>query len=304
MYAVIDIGSNTVRLVLYRLVSGEFRQVLSSKESAGLAGYVEKDGRMNERGIQKAIRVLQHFQQLLSEIHPDKIFAFATASLRNISNTEEVLAAITAVCPLDIQVLSGEKEALLDYYGALRTITRPEGLMVDIGGGSTELVYFRDRQAERASSLPMGSLNLYNRFVHDVLPTEKELDAISAYAQEQIRQLSFPLPDGQRPELLCGVGGTCRASCKLSDELYHESAGYTGYPCKRIGKMLRLFHSDRRRLLSAMIKSAPDRLHTLLPGLAILDAVSDYFGCTSFSASPYGVREGYLLYRLEDRHEP
>ena len=299
MYAVIDMGSNTVRLVLYRMVNGELRQVLSSKESAGLAGYVEKDGRMSDAGIQKAVRVLQHFQQILAGIHPKKVYVFATASLRNINNTGEVLSAIRDVCSLDIQVLSGKNEALYDYYGALRTITRTSGLLVDIGGGSTELVSFQDRKAQAAASLPMGSLTLYTRFVRDVLPTEKELSAISAYAREQIGQLRFPSAAEASAGFLCGVGGTCRASCKLSDELFGESAGYTGYPCRRVGKMLRLYRGERRRFLSAMIKSAPDRLHTLLPGLAILEAVAGHFQCESFSASPYGVREGYLLYRLE-----
>ena len=95
------------------------------------------------------------------------------------------------------------------------------------------------------------------------------------------------------------MGGTCRASCSLSDELFGEQSGYGGYPCKRIHKMLKRLKTDRKELISAIVKTAPDRLHTLLPGLAILEAVADRYQCQTFAASPYGVREGYLMYMLE-----
>ena len=299
MYAVIDIGSNTIRLVLYRMAEGRPRQILSSKASAGLAGYVEKNGCLSSQGIEKAIEVLRQFKQVLEEIQPEKAYFFATASLRNVANTEEVVEAITDACGITVQVLSGKREALLDYYGALQSIPQPEGLLVDIGGGSTELVFFQQRQALLAVSLPIGSLNLSARFVQAILPDKKEFAQLSAYVQEQLEEMDFPLPPRCSTAFLCGVGGTCRASCKLSDQLFGDSAGYAGYPCQRLGELFGIFRQEPQRFLQAMIKSAPDRLHTLVPGLVILDAVSRRFRCETFSASPYGVREGYLLYRLE-----
>ena len=299
MYAVIDIGSNTIRLVLYRMADGQPRQILSSKASAGLAGYVEKNGRLSDQGIEKAVEVLRQFKQVLEEIRPEKAYFFATASLRNVTNTEEVVEAIADACGITVQVLSGKREALLDYYGALQSISQPEGLLVDIGGGSTELVFFQQRQALLAASLPIGSLNLSTRFVQNVLPDKRELSMLSACVQEQLEEMRIPLPDRCSTAFLCGVGGTCRASCKLSDQLAGESTGFAGYPCQRLGELFGIFRQEPQRFLQAMIKSAPDRLHTLVPGLVILDAVSHRFRCETFSASPYGVREGYLLYRLE-----
>lgn len=296
MYAVIDIGSNTMRLVLYRLVDGEPRQMLNSKQAAGLAGYVDREQRLTPRGVQKAIEVLEKFRLILDSVAPQKTFVFATASLRNVINTQQVVAAIRKACGMEVQVLTGEEEALLDYSGALRALNVRDGLLVDIGGGSTELVRFRGGQAQDACSLPMGSLNMYTRYVQDVVPTAKELKRIARHADDLLQDARFPR---ESCAFLYGVGGTCRASCGLSDELYDEQAGYAGYPCKRLKGMRKLLGEDRKRLISAIIKTAPDRLHTLLPGLAILEAVARRYGCTSFAASPYGVREGYLLHMLE-----
>ena len=84
MYAVIDIGSNTIRLVLYEMVDGEPQQMLNSKRSAGLAGYVDREQRLTPKGIEKAVEVLQGFRQILDSVQPRQTFAFATASLRNV----------------------------------------------------------------------------------------------------------------------------------------------------------------------------------------------------------------------------
>lgn len=299
MYAVIDIGSNTVRLVLYRVVDGEIRQMLNSKEAAGLAGYIDKNNRLSTKGIQKAIKVLKRFSQILESVDVKRTFIFATASLRNVDNTKEVLAAIEAECGATVRVLTGDEEAVFDYFGAMRSLSASDGLMVDVGGGSTELVLFSQGEVVATRSLPMGSLNLYTAFVHDIIPTKKELDQIREHAADLLSQVEFPAVE-QSTAVLCGVGGTARASCQLSDELFDENAGYGGYPCRRIKKMLKMVKNDRQRMVSAMIKAAPDRLHTLLPGLAVFQAVAERYHCSHFTASPYGVREGYLLYMLEN----
>ena len=297
MYAVIDIGSNTIRLVLYEMIDGEPRQMLNSKESAGLAGYIGADNRMTPKGIQRALQALGRFALTLESVRPRRTFAFATASLRGVANAGEVLDAIRRECGLEVAILSGREEAALDFAGAVRTLKTGTGLMADIGGGSTELVFFQDRAIKAAESYPMGSLNMFGKFVADVVPTWEEISRIRREAGRLLREhpLSLAVPSGD----LCGIGGTCRAACKLGDELWDMERGYGGFPCEQVKKILKMTKTDRPQLVRAIIKSAPDRLHTLLPGLAILDAVIDRYGCDRFVASAYGVREGYLLAQLE-----
>jgi exopolyphosphatase/guanosine-5'-triphosphate,3'-diphosphate pyrophosphatase len=300
MFAVIDIGSNTIRLVLYRIIDGEIRQLLNNKESAGLAGYIDGHNRMTAKGIKKAISVLNEFLKILENIEVEEVFAFATASLRNIGNANDVLAAIKEACGLDVRVLTGDEEAVFDYFGALASISSPDGIMADIGGGSTELVFFSKGEVVATYSLPVGSLNMYTLFVKDIVPTKEEIIKIKEHVAGLLDWVSPPEGYCFKAALF-GVGGTARASCQLSDELFDERSGYSGYPCKRIKKMLGMVKHDRKRLVSAIIKTSPERLHTLLPGLAILQAVSERYGCGTFSASPYGVREGFMLHMLEER---
>ena len=105
-----------------------------------------------------------------------------------------------------------------------------------------------------------------------------------------------------KPLILCGVGGTARALRKVSDKLL-GGAGQEGVPCKRITRVRRMLETDREVLKGAVLKCAPDRLHTFLPGTALLEAVARNYGCTEFRVSPYGVREGYLMTNLEGEHD-
>ena len=105
MYAVIDIGSNTIRMVLYKVVNGELRQMLNSKEPAGLVGYVE-NGRLTGEGIDKLTDTLSHFKLILESVRVKKVLPFATASLRNIENRDEALSAVQKTCGWRVRVSS------------------------------------------------------------------------------------------------------------------------------------------------------------------------------------------------------
>lgn len=150
MYCVIDIGSNTIRLVIYRVEDNAIKPMLNNKVAAGLAGYVDKNRNLRPAGIEKAVSVLKEFRQVLDMLPECEVFPFATASLRNIDNTDEVLSAIRSECGLEVRVLSGKEEALYDYHGAVRAMQSKTGLLTDIGGGSTELVFYQNGMARVA----------------------------------------------------------------------------------------------------------------------------------------------------------
>ena len=175
MYGVIDIGSNTMRLNIYEYTDDNLNLMLSKKITAGLAGYVNKKGDLTKKGINKATRSLNEFQMILDHIVDiDETYTFATASLRNINNSEEATTIIEKNTNLEIDIISGEEEATLDYVGASMILTLNDGLLIDIGGGSTELVLYKKGEIAKAVSLPFGSLSLSNQYVAEFLPTEKE----------------------------------------------------------------------------------------------------------------------------------
>lgn len=297
MYGVVDIGSNTIRLVLYKVENNTVKQMLNKKSMAGLAGYIS-GRKMTPKGIGKAVEVLRECRQALDNIQTQEVFVFATASLRGIDNTSEVLQAIWEQCGFEVQVLSGKEEATFDYYGAVHSLQLTDGLLADIGGGSTELVFYKDKEILFSESLPIGSLNMYTRFVSGIVPTRQELLDIEKETLSQLKKLRLPTK-GLSTEKLCGVGGTLRASCKLYNELYNVCPQAEKYSRNGVEGLLE--NVQDKRLISAVLKICPERIHTVFPGLAILKAVMDQYGCQTIDISSFGVREGYLYYHLQER---
>ena len=166
MYLVIDIGSNTIRAVVFHLEGEKLTPVLNKKYSAGLAGYVQPDGTLSREGLDLCIDILSEIRILIDTFNFNGIYPFATASLRNISNSSQVLEEIQERCGLQIQVLTGKEEAFFDYYGASCQLTNIDGVLVDIGGGSTEILIYKNGKPQAAESINIGSLNLYNNYVN------------------------------------------------------------------------------------------------------------------------------------------
>ena len=177
--AIVDLGSNTIRLSLYNtLENGSFETLFSKKYMAGLAGYVSH-GIMSNDGINQACAVLLDFKVLLQQLGVNEMHVFATASLRNIKNTEKALETIKRRTGLCVDVIAGSEEGILGYYGALYTTDLKNGIMFDIGGGSTEFVRVKNGKVKKSQSISIGSLNLFHNHVSGLWPDKKEQKAIA-----------------------------------------------------------------------------------------------------------------------------
>ena len=300
MYGVIDIGSNSIRLSVFQVEEGGgLTQLFQRKEMTGLAACVNEKGNLTRQGIRRAADTLERFRWALEKILVEETFVFATASLRNVGNTKEVVQELFRQTGYQVQVLSGREEALLDYRGARLSLGGGDGLLVDIGGGSTELVGFRQGKAEFAVSMPVGSLNLYKRCVSDLLPTQEELRKIRQTVRRELERQE--LPKDFQAELLCGVGGTARNTCKLCNEWFGRPSEERGFTDKELKHMMdRCKHPDKEHM-DSLLAVMPERIHTITPGMAILQTVARRFGCRQFAVSQQGVREGYLLEILSKR---
>lgn len=165
--AIIDIGSNTMRMSVYKIEGQQFSVLLSKKETAGLANYVS-EGEMSEEGIGVMIAVLRRFCISLEYVNVDTIHAFATASLRNITNSGHAMERIRNAIGLEIELISGAEEASLSFSGAVSAAPFEDGCLFDLGGGSTEIVAFDDRHPYYINSMEMGCLNLYKGYVEKI----------------------------------------------------------------------------------------------------------------------------------------
>lgn len=295
LQAMIDIGSNTIRMAVYEIKDGHAVQVMKRKHAIGLSAYV-RDGVMMDEGIRRATETVAEYRDFLAGMGIKNVVAFTTAALRNAKNSEEAVATIERRADVPIRIISGEEEAVFDFVGAIHDLAADDGVILDIGGGSTEIILYRARHVMRKWSLPFGSLSLKVAYVGGLLPTPEEADAIRKDVAKAAGDVCGELA---APENIaaCGIGGTFKGTAALYRLMYGLPEDETCMDAKRFGEMLAHYISadppkeeDAVRLMLA----APDRVHTLLPGLILADVLVTALGCREVVYSDSGVREGYL----------
>ena len=285
-----------MRLSAYDVEGDSFRVLFREKVMAGLAGYVD-NGRLNYEGIACACAGLQKFRHLLDLLRIEQVRVFATASLRNVSNTEQAVREIEAATGFAVEVISGEEEALYGYSGAMRELSMTEGVFVDIGGASTEIAAFRDGQLLSARSYPVGSLKLYRECVKKVLPGLGGLERIEHRLREELPADVSPAPGGR---LAC-VGGTARAALKFARKVYGLPEACRAFSARQLETLCTELCKCDRAAIDLILKTEPERIHTAVPGMMILRCLARRFHAAELVVSQYGAREGYLCQRILTR---
>lgn len=301
-YAIIDFGSNTIRLCIYRVDAEredavghkDFSTLLNMKEMAGISSYIQ-DGMLTSKGIKKAARTIREHAACASYFDCEQTVVFATAVLRNCKNSKAAKRAIEKSCGLPIIVLSNEEEAHLGMMGARLDCSLANATMVDIGGGSTELTALTRGVERMGTSIPQGSLSSFTQFVEGLLPTERELKQIAAafddlYARED--QKAFVRKN------LIGIGGAIRAAAKVYGDVFREGKRSAVLLPDQVEEMLAAYRKNGDELMHRAIKTIPDRIHTFIPGCVIIHRVFDKTGARKLTVAKHGVREGFLVERV------
>lgn len=293
---IVDMGSNSIRLSVYQCEGGKFSQIFNKKIMAGLAGYIKK-GKLTQNGIEKASSALTTFQEILRGFQVEQEGIFATASLRNVSNQDEVVNSIYRITGIMPEIISGQEEARLDFLGATHFYPMDRGLMVDIGGGSTELVWFVKNGPKEMISLPMGSLSLHTQFVEGLIPTEKEQKKIRKFVRQTLDEVEWQVQK-EDCQLVCGIGGTMRMSLQLSQELLGVSKGLRTFTTEHIDKIWEIAASSNPAESKRAYRILPERMFSMVPGLILVQEIARRFDSKDFYISQAGVREGYLIDRF------
>lgn len=311
--ALIDVGSNTIRLSIYAIGAeareirqavpgeqpddlGSFVRLFSKKSMAGLAGYVDDDNMLVQDGIDRACESLTYFKSIVDNLRIDETHVFATASLRNVDNSAEALSEICRRTGFDIELISSEEEALLGYSSFKHDCPIDHGVLMDIGGGSSEVVCFASNVPNFVTSIPLGSLKLFKKDVAGLLPTKKERRRICAQVEDECKRLGIDKLGKQ--EVLCGIGGTARAAAKLMRRLLGKDPLESRFSFSELEQLVEVLAKDDARALELIIRTCPDRIHTVIPGLLVLYTVASSLQAEKMVVSKYGVREGYVCERI------
>ena len=205
--------------------------------------------------------------------------------------TEEVRQALR-ICP------PGLRQAIdrLPDAGAMEELDLSDGLFVDIGGASTEVVRFADRQLITANSCPVGSLKLYRDWVKKILPNREAIQNMEHAIQQAMEGVIHQsVPQGL--PLVC-VGGTSRAALKLAKRVCHLPESANRISIQQLQQVCAALCASQKAAADLILKVEPERIHTMIPGLLILRHIVEGFGAGEMIVSQYGVREGYLCQKI------
>lgn len=295
---IIDIGSNTVRLVVFRsTVGGAFRLIDQARWSARLGHRLTSDGRLDDEAVQSLIEMLSHFVSICRKYEASAIRCVATAAMRAARNRDEVLTKLHAATGIAIEILTGEQEARYGGIAVMRSLPVTDGYVVDIGGGSTEISLIRDRRIVQAVSYPVGCVNVLENHGADM--ATGPVAAIERVHREVRRLLSASPWTSAYPGLpLIGLGGTVRAFAKViqrsSDYPLPRLHGFEQSPesLEALLERLASMTTGERRKMPGLSK---DRSDVIVPGLAILSGVMRHLRANKLVVSGNGIREGLLF---------
>ncbi|MFH1892109.1 MAG: hypothetical protein ABIK83_05430 [Candidatus Zixiibacteriota bacterium] len=302
--AAIDVGSNSVLLSIAR-VKGNTpgKPIVNLEDTPRLASGLKETGRISEQSTGRLIRVLRRFKRSCDEHGVEEISCCGTSALREASNSIDVISEVEVKTGISIEVISGRREAALTYLGAVTGMKnlRQSKVLIDAGGGSSEVVIARGTKIHSAHSYKIGSVVLMERFGMDRKKSARELESVLECIREQVVRLRIGPVD--RPASLVCSGGTpaaiqgYRIGMKQhdSDSIHGASMKLSEYK-QLIFELGQMSLSERRLALAF----EPKRAEVITAGGLLSYAIAEQTGLASVRVSDRSLRFG-LLYELAGR---
>ena len=297
--AIIDIGSNTIRLVLYKYDKNEgLHEFGNIKTVARLRTHLLPSGEMSEEGICLLARTLSSFKQILEDYGVTDILAAATAAVRQASNREEIVERMKAETGIELDILSEEEEAYFGFLAVVNSMDTPSAVTIDIGGGSTEITLFKNKKLQKTHSFPFGTVSLKQKFVRGSIMNEEERQELHSYVKEQFETLGW-IQNVNLPVI--AIGGSARNVAQVhQQQCDYPISGIHQYEMhqddllglkKSLGKMT----FDQLKHLDGL---SSDRADIIVPALEVFTTLMDVIGTDSFQLSKKGLREGLIISRV------
>ncbi|AOY02359.1 exopolyphosphatase [Jeongeupia sp. USM3] len=298
MIAAVDLGSNSFRLQIARVQDGTLVPLTTLKETVRLAGGLDAAGRLSPEIQHEALSALGRFGKALAGLAPGQVRIVATNTFRIAANIDAFQPLAEAALGFPVEIVAGLEEARLIYIGAAHSLpgSRKARLIVDIGGGSTELIIGRQFQPQTMESVLVGCVSWSQRFFPDGRITEAALQA----AELAARELLEPVAGQFAPEHWNNAIGTSGTSRSIADVL--ELNGLTQSGISRDGlDRLRQILLDAGHVDAVDLKGLrADRRPVLAGGFAIINAVFGMLGIERMAITQGALRDG-VLYDLMDR---
>jgi exopolyphosphatase / guanosine-5'-triphosphate,3'-diphosphate pyrophosphatase len=290
--AVIDIGSNSVRLVVYEAMARSLITIFNEKALCGLGREVQSTGLLAPDAVVKALTSLRRFRALCRVMKVGRVYAIATAACRDASNGADFIAKAERICGVRIEILSGPREARLSALGVVSGVHKPDGIVGDLGGGSLELIDVHGNRVRGGVTLPLGSLALLDL-------SHKSLKRAERIVKSEISEVA-QIGAG-RGRAFYAVGGTWRALARIhiiqSEYPLRVMHGYSIPAQDALDFARRLRRLVAANMLADIEVVADARRPLLAYAALVLEYIIRVAKPKTIVFSTFGVREG-LLYEM------
>lgn len=291
--AVIDIGTNSARMLIFRNDQGKLVRVNKSVRYTRMGQGVNQTGRLHPDAEKRNIEALEEYKQIAADYAVEDFYLFGTSAMRDAENTAAYLDAVKEKLGFEIEVISGEAEAELGFVGVSQCFEE-KILIFDIGGGSTEFIYGKDNEIKRMMSINLGCVRCTEEFIFSDPPTFQELERMNEkiYAEFEKRTRGF-LPT--KPYKLIGIGGTATSLSTIKQELktycsemVHESTISKDELEHIIDSLANKTIKERQNMVGLEAK----RADIILAGAFLLLNIFKITGENSFTVCDYDNLEG------------
>ena len=299
-YASIDIGTNTILMLIGEIdESLSIRRIEDFYEVPRVGKSVSVTKRLDGDSIERGMRVLRRYRSIAEDYRVDRIVASATSAIRDAENRQEFIEPIKDDFGIDVEVIDGSTEAKLAFLGALSGVseTAEPALVIDIGGGSTELSYGTGMKPTYVLSLDIGAVRVTEKFFVHNPPNPDELREASEFIDNAFTNYSF---SEIVPEQIFAVAGTATTLALIAQRKYEfDIAAVTNYEMS-FDELRNVFEELRSKSpaeIRKLTKAAEGREDVLLAGALILLQILEAAKAKKFFATDHGLRYGYLIYK-------
>lgn len=295
LIAIIDIGSNSVRMVVYHALKRVPLPLFNEKYMCALGKGLARSKKLNPVGVEEAYLAIARFMVMARRLEVASLDILATAAVRDAENGREFVAALERQHNIKVQVISGEHEADLAAKGVLASIHEPMGISADLGGGSMELATVERTRIGHTASCHLGSLRLIDS-------TDNNLKKMESLVKDELK--AVPWLKNSQAACIYAVGGGFRALAKLhmrkTDyplDIVHEYVMKKRAINQLLEKLLSMSPQQIADLPGISAKRAP----TLLPTALVLHELIDYTNAPQVMFSVSGIREGFFFDLLDEK---
>ncbi len=296
--AIIDLGSNTARLLIVEVMeNGHFYVVDQLKESPRIGEGMDRDGFLKPERIHETINTLKMFRKLCDVNGIERIIAVATAAVRRAKNQRSFLDEVSSTCGIKLKVLSAEEEALLVYRGVINTMDISKGIILEIGGGSTKIVYYNRRNLLNYETLPFGAITLTELFSGEGISPQEQAKKIEEFFTEQLKKIEW-LQNVDPEVQMIGVGGSFRNLCRMTKimkkyslkTIHNYVINETDFD--HVYDLIKGLDLDRKKKIKGISSGRAD----ILPSaLAAISAFKKYMNLGNVVISGSGLRTGLMF---------